>query len=528
MTEKQLKNYVLKLYNFKQINSKQFMIARNNLEKIKENDLLFYYFNMGKLQTAFGNSDEAIAYLKKAIELKPNYASAYYNLYKCYVRNNNIDAALKCIEKVIENTNRSINFTLPIQIMRTIQSLDVNYFVYLNSNFKVPNETKVGYNNLEDNYKLAEIYRTVIQSFNDKDYNMCLRKLHAMNTIINESNYPMEVDTLITLVKLLKIKEINSCKKALSDKSIEKSSIESFCKFQTRLLELGYYNPESYLRMLKEIINEDISKASKLLEKVCKNPEFIPYLDIIEYLHGIIREENAFIFLSEEEQKEFTSRRLKAKSLYKNKHHDRSLEEYSALKKDFKLPICDYYIGKILFRQGKFIQAKEAFLNYLEQGGVKAEKAYTFLGNIEKNKKNNKEAKKYFDMCHRIENIIGYNFDYVFENNYEIRRKNRYKEDNNDQYDKVKIKKSRSIRMNEEDFINSDTTDIVEVSDFYEVGLSSKLNIIKNLLQTGNNKLANKLYEEVQRECTPEERSKVMQFGRNRKIYRNQNKTFTS
>ena len=54
MTEKELKGYVLKLFKYKSISSKQFMTAKNNLEQIKEFDELFYYFNMGKFQSTFG------------------------------------------------------------------------------------------------------------------------------------------------------------------------------------------------------------------------------------------------------------------------------------------------------------------------------------------------------------------------------------------------------------------------------------------------------------------------------------------
>ena len=35
------------------------------LEQLKESDPLFYYFNMGKLHTSFGNVDDAIEYLTK-------------------------------------------------------------------------------------------------------------------------------------------------------------------------------------------------------------------------------------------------------------------------------------------------------------------------------------------------------------------------------------------------------------------------------------------------------------------------------
>ncbi|MBQ9833989.1 MAG: tetratricopeptide repeat protein [Bacilli bacterium] len=522
MTENQLKGYVLRLFKFKLISSKQFMVARSNLEKIKASDPLFYYFNMGKLQTSFGNTDAAIFCLKKTIELKSDHSSAYYNLYKCYVKKGDIDEAFESLGKVLKHNKRAADFNFPIQIMRAMQSLDVNYLNYLNSDFNVSEETKIGYNDLSDNEQLAKLYKLVIQAFNNKDYVICLQKLRTMNVIIKEANYPMEVDTLISLVKLLKDKEAISCKRTLYDKSMEKSSDESFCKLQIRLFALGYYDQGSYLRMAKEVIGEDIWKAKKILDEACKNPNFSQYLDIIEYLNGFIREKNAFMILPEEKQEEFISRRLKAKSLYKNKRNDKSLEEYSSLKQEFGLPICDYYIGKIYFRQGEFIKAKEAFLSYLEQGGVKSEKAYGFLGKIAKIQKNMKEAKWYFDMIHKISNVFIYDFDCLSDKN---DKKKRLKEDKYDQNDEVKRKKSRSIKMSEEDFADIETFD---GRDFYAGGLSEKLNIIRGLLQSGNNKLANKLYKEVQKECTSEDRAKINQFDRNRKLYKNQNRTFSS
>lgn len=519
MTERQLKWYIKNLFKYKTITPKQFMVAKDNLEKIKDSDQLFYYFYMGKLQTAFGNSELAIYYLKKAIELKPDKASIYYNLYKCYVKNSNIDEALKCLEEYFKYNNVGKNFDFTMQIIKTIQALDINYLAYLNSNLTVADAVIVGCNNLSDNEQLLEEYKLVIQSFNNRDYVTCLKRLHIMNSIINEINYPMEVDTLISLIRILKEKEVKSCKKALSDKCMENSSNECFSKFQIRLLEIDYYNPESFLRMAKELADADICKAKSLLDDAYNHPKLSAYLDIIEYLYGIIRGKNEFLNLSEEKQVEFTTKRLKAKSLYKNKHDEQSLEEYCALKEDFKLSICDYYVGKIYFRKEEYNQAKECFLSYLEQGGIKTQKAYLFLGEIEKIQNNIPESRKYFGMNRRINNV----FDYNYVSNKSNKKKVAIEEDIYDEYDVVKTRKSRRINMSVEGFANIDFE--YDVQDFYEVGIRDKLNIIRGLLQNGNTKLANKLFEEVQRDCSKEERRIVQQFGRNRKIYKNQNRT---
>lgn len=525
MTEKQLKGYVVNLFRYKTINSRQFLTAIKNLEKIKENDQLFYYFNMGKLQTFFGNVDTAILCLKEAIELKPDNASAYYNLYKCYVKTGNIGEAIESLRSFFEHNKHDVDFSFVLQIMRAMLFLDKSYLSYLNSEFNVSESTKVGYNDLSDNKKLLDLYKSVIQAFNNRDYSMCLKKLNVMDSIIMESNYPMDVDTLIILIKLLKFKEVNSCKRVLNNENMEQASDEDFCKCYMRLLELGYYHPESFLRMISKEIDKDIGRAKKLVSAAQKNVEFYSYLDMIEYLNGIIREKEAFNNLSDEKQNEFISRRLNAKKLYINKKNERALEEYQSLKEDFGLPICDYYLGKIwLFRQRNFSQAKDSFLSYLIQGGVKTEKAYMFLGMIEKKQKNYSDAKKCIDMKRRIRHVFACDYDYIPDTNYK-KQKNKLEVDKYDQNDIVKRKESRKIKMKEEDFTRND---VQVVGNFYDMTVSDKLIVIRKLLQNGNDKIANKLYEELQRECTQDEREEVKQFGRNRKLYKNQNRSFSS
>ena len=99
MTEKQLKGYLLRLYKYKKISDKQFRNAVGNLEQLKENDPIFYYFNMGKLHTSLGNADDVIEYLTKAVSLKRDHFSSYYNLYKCFVKKGNVELASRCFNE---------------------------------------------------------------------------------------------------------------------------------------------------------------------------------------------------------------------------------------------------------------------------------------------------------------------------------------------------------------------------------------------------------------------------------------------
>ena len=92
-------------------------------------------------------------------------------------------------------------------------------------------------------------------------------------------------------------------------------------------------------------------------------------------------------------------------------------------------------------------------------------------------------------------------------------------------YDEVKKKVSRNIRMKEADFTKPTEDDVLG---FYDASIDGKLSIIKGLLQNGHENVANKLLEEIQKECLPEERGKVMQFSKNKKLYKNQNRTSSS
>lgn len=164
MIEKRIKNYISSLFKNKKISCEQFRNAVNNLEKIRETNPLFYYLNMGKLYTSFGNPEEAIFYLEKMIELNPENPSTYYNLYKCYVKLNNIKMAQINLERFLERNKADVNFQLVIKIMNAINLIDKDILEYLEEDFSVEYTSTLGYNNLDDNTELKDIYFAVYMS----------------------------------------------------------------------------------------------------------------------------------------------------------------------------------------------------------------------------------------------------------------------------------------------------------------------------------------------------------------------------
>ena len=209
MTDRELRGNVQRLYRYKSISSKQFSNAINNLEELREKDLYFYYYNMGKLHSLFGNPDDALLQLEQALALNPGNPTCYYNMYKCYVKIGDFGKAYENLTQFVLYNEKEVDFSFQVYLLETIKSLDEGGVSYLKNDLCVLPGTRCGFNNLSDNPELAKLYNEVIFACNKRNFNNALEKLYRMNLIINDSNYPMEVDTLIALVKTIKEKETN-------------------------------------------------------------------------------------------------------------------------------------------------------------------------------------------------------------------------------------------------------------------------------------------------------------------------------
>ena len=526
MTNRELRGYVQRLYRYKSISDKQFSNAVNNLEQLRSSDEFFYYFNMGKLHCLFGDSTVALEYLEKALEIKPENPTCFYNIYKCHIKNKDYNKAREALNGFVYFNEKEVNFSFASSLLQALQEIDNDLFGYINMNNSVMASAICGFNDLSDNPELGRLFEEVVNAYNKRDYKETLGALRKMDFIICKSNYPMEVDTLIMLVTALREKEAFYYMNSINVEDIKNGDPIVYGNYSLRLYELGKYNEESFFRHIQGIIEEgSLECADYLLNEVSLNKNFANYLDIVEYLRGFVREKRAFNQLSEEEQKDFTEKRLHAKSRYKKKLNESCLEEYTALKDEYGLLICDYYIAKVMFRMGMFSQAREKFLSYLEQGGVKTEKSYMFLAKIEKIQKNIPESKRYVKMMKKVHQVFPRDFEYLSDKLYGKKKKVKVEDEKFDQHDVVKRKKSRNIRMNEDDFSKPTEEGILG---FYDASVDGKLSIIRGLYQTGHEGVANKLLEEVQRECAPEEKGKVMQFSRNKKIYKNQRRSSSS
>lgn len=178
-----------------------------------------------------------------------------------------------------------------------------------------------------------------------------------MKLKINESSYPMEVDTLTDLIRCLKDKDACCYRNCLEDERFKDVSNETYANIMIRLFELGTYSQESFLRKIEEVILDDsFVKGKVLLDKISGMEEFNKYRDIISYLEGFIKEKESFSCLSEEEQKDFKSKRLHAKAQYKRKQNDSCLEPYTALKEEYGLLYVIIILRRLCLEWGCFLR----------------------------------------------------------------------------------------------------------------------------------------------------------------------------
>ena len=111
MTNRELRGYVQRLYKYKSISDRQFSNAVNNLEQLRESDPYFYYFNMGKLHSLFGNPNDALSYVEQALALKPENPTCYYNMYKCYVKKGDFAKTYEVLNGFVKKSSREKSIT---------------------------------------------------------------------------------------------------------------------------------------------------------------------------------------------------------------------------------------------------------------------------------------------------------------------------------------------------------------------------------------------------------------------------------
>lgn len=392
-------------------------------------------------------------------------------------------------------------------MLSSLVDMDLDFDEYLNGDYSVEKSNSLCFNQINDP-KLLAMYNDLVDAFNRRDYGLVLRKLGAMKGHIENIKYPMEVDTLMGVVRGLISKEKQKYKEIFNSDCLDSMDIDEYISFVQGLLKTGNVSISKVFIHLEKMAKENPDKCEEFINIISSLDEFKDKEFEFNYLRGLICEKKNVNELEPEVMANYFQLMFDGKELLRKRRFDDALRTFEEAYSVSGLNICNYYIGKTLFLMSKIGPAKGYFEKYLEVGGEKSDKAYLYIiGICDMRKWNNKE---YVRNMLRIHSSFERNYKYV----------PRSVHNPEDDFDKKKFKESKRLEFSVEEFTSSN----LSVDNYYDVDTDGKLKIIRELFKSGKSDVANKLLEELNKTCDKKDKAKVLQMIRNKKIFSNQNR----
>ena len=129
-------------YFQKSIALREELLAENNVSAENMWNLAQIYEELGNLMGySFGmdESEKALVYLEKALEIKPENPTCFYNIYKCHIKNKDYNKAREALNGFVYFNEKEVDFSFPLDLLNVIKFLDEGFLIYLNNNsFVVP------------------------------------------------------------------------------------------------------------------------------------------------------------------------------------------------------------------------------------------------------------------------------------------------------------------------------------------------------------------------------------------------------
>ena len=520
LDKKKFRNELRKVYSYKTINDKKYSGILAMIEEYREIDPFFYNYQMGKFITTFGDSKDAISYLLEANcfdkEQKEKVeASIYYNLYKCYVNVGDYNEAFINLCNCSELVGEKGDFSLPLNMLTSLILMDIDFSEYVKTSCIVDKSNVIYFSEIKD-LEYKNLYDLIIEHFNNRDFKSMLYVLEELKEKVDMNKYPIEVDSLVLLGKSLKENKDKHFAEAIATISCDDIDFYEYLKLVGDVLDTNGLVKRFFVEVEK-YIDTDLDKAQAFYNLI-SSKGFSCYDVEMSYLKNSIKERNDYLNLSDAVKSEYEELKLAADKALKARDFLLAEEKYREAYRVSNLSVCEYYIGKALFKQGKFGEAKKHLNNYALNGGSKYDKCLLYLSSINNAFKKKGVARKQEDLMLRIND--SFQKDFVFQR----REKNKGKRGIDDSlFDRDKHNVSKHMEDGEIDF-SSDKE--LQVSDFYDCNLDGKLSIIRDLYRHGQADVANHLLNELGPLSSKADKRKVEQFQRNKKLYKNQRRTY--
>lgn len=492
-----------RIYKRKDISDSKFDEIVSNLNKLKDEEPEFYYFNMGRFLTSFGKPDEAIYFLENAL-MYCDSPAIYLNLFKNNVKIGQYDKAFENLCLCKNNDVRGGDFSFPLRMLCSLSDIEYSYDQYQMTDYSVSNSNQLFYTEFRDSV-LSNLYADTINYFNERDYIGLIDSLNMMKDRIEKQQLHFDIQPLILMAESLEEKRSEKFADMLLEVDARDINIDEYITAVESVLNAKRLSPTYFFVTAKELINEDFQKASELIEVLDIFGSGV-YDTELFCLKNMLTEKIKYEGLSPEVKENYDNLKAEATVAFKSKDYDLALDKFNSALEVSKLPIMNYYIGKTLFKRGDYTAARDYLLKYSENGGEKLDKCMLYLGVINKKIGKTKKASKYFSVMNKLNDSFG--SDFKFHGPAVKQKKRTYK----GEYDALKVNAYQNIFMDEDDFLD------VNPEVFYDCNVGQKLAIIRGFLRDGRVDVADSLMRELGR-LTKEEKARVVQFKLDRRYF---------
>ena len=277
----------------------------------------------------------------------------------------------------------------------------------------------------------------------------------------------------------------------------------------------------SLARYSHKLIPNNIDAAEYIYSYIINSFPISNYKRQLNCLKNMIIERKKYLELSGLEQRRYNFLKARGRRLYRNCNLNRKYNydmEAKLLYRKEKLEeaydyylaglyvtqhnIFNYYLGKMCYKNSHIDEACEYFEEYIKNGGEKLSKALLYLNRIYKIKKIKDKPQVFSERITELTRFFDNEFEYknipIIEDYY------------------FEIESEDNIKNVSEDEIDNTKKDV-------DINLEEKLETIKKLILAHQDKKADKILLELEREknnMNREDKQILLQFQKNKKLYR--------
>lgn len=373
MTNSEVKHKLNRYLNFNRLSAKERKEVERLLAKLESTNDPGLALYKSKYLIFDKKYDEARPLLIEALKAGNEDFSVYYLLYRVAVESEEFDKAYDYVTMCEETkTDAGFDFSLALAVAKATRDFELDPMSFGEETEQCLDTDNLAYSS---NRAVNKLYVSAVEDFNAGNYIAARNKVAKITKVIEGPNnvIPFNFNILLDNLNSLVVRQKDFYLQSVRDlDSPKKVNSEEFDSVTCQKL-LNYINLE---------VSRDVELAEEIL--LANEAALVKNVDSVLVYH--VRKRIAERKLSkgmdpirfEKYMKYLGSIRV----LLRRRDYDKALEVAKEAKEKTGALEIDYYMGKILFKKGKFEEAEKVLSGYLGAGAYKALKAMHYLATI--------------------------------------------------------------------------------------------------------------------------------------------------